>query len=349
MLLRFVYLLVRGLIDVLSRRVCSRLDNEVEIAVLRHELGVLRRQVSRPALEPADRAILAVLGGLLSRHRWSAFMVTPATLLGWHRRMVRKRWTYPKLGRPPVSGETRALVLRVARENPRWGYARIVGELRHLGVRISASTVQRLLRQAGLGPAPRRDGPSWSTFLRDQARGVLACDFFSVETIRLRRLYVLFFLELASRRVHFGGIASHPTGPWVTQQARNLTIGTDLTRFELLIRDRDSKYTAAFDDVFTTEGIRVIRTPLRAPRANAFAERFVRTVRHECLDWTLIHGRRHLYLVLDEYLEHYNRHRPHRGLDLRPPQPRPDREPTSCAITRRPRVGGLINEYHRAA
>lgn len=349
MLFRFAYLLVRGLVDVLGRRLCSRFENEVEIAVLRHELGVLRRQVSRPELVPADRAILAVLARLLPRERWSAFIVTPATLLRWHRRLVRKRWTYPKRGRPRVNAESRQLVVRLARENPRWGYLRIVGELRHLGVRISASTVQRLLRQAGLGPAPRRDGPGWSSFLREQAHGVLACDFFTVETIWLRRLYVLFFLELGSRRAHLAGITSHPKGAWVTQQARNFTMRRDLTPIALLIRDRDAKFTAAFDEVFAAEGIRVIRTPVRAPKANAFAERFVRTVRDECLDWTLLHGRRHLCEVLDEYLEHYNRHRPHRGLDLTSPEPRSGTVPTTGAMTRRQRLDGLINEYTRAA
>jgi putative transposase len=349
MFLRFFYSLVRRLIDVLGRRLCSRLENEVEIAVLRHELGVLRRQVSRPELVPADRAVLALLARLLPRDRWSAFFVTPATLLRWHQRMVRDRWTYAKLGRPPASVETRELVLRLARENPRWGYLRIVGELRHLGVRISPSTVQRLLRQAGLGPAPRREGPSWSTFLRDQTRGVLACDFFSVETIRLRRLYVLFFFELTSRRVHLAGITAHPKGPWVVQQARNFAMGHDLTSFGSLIRDRDTKFTPAFDAVFTAEGVRVIRTPVRAPKANAFAERFVRTVRHECLDWTLLQSRRHLGRVLDEYVEHDNQHRPHRSLNLvAPDAPLGPRLGHGEVICRR-RLDGLINEYTRAA
>ncbi len=348
MFLRFVYLLVRRLIDVVGRRFCSRFENEVEIAVLRHELGVLRRQVNRPELKPADRAVLALLARMLPRARWSAFFVTPATLLRWHQRLVAKHWTYPKLGRPPVSAETRQLVLRLARENPRWDYLRIVGELRHLGVQISASTVQRLLREAGLGPAPRRDGPTWSTFLRDQTRGVLACDFFSVETFRLRRLYVFFFFEVASRRVHLAGITARPNGPWVAQQARNFAMEQDLSGFGLLIRDRDTKFTTEFDEVFRAEGVRVIRTPVRAPKANAFAERFVRTVRHECLDWTLIHGRRHLRRVLDEYVEHYNGHRPHRGLNLASPEPH-EPDVAGGAVIRRERLGGLINEYRRAA
>jgi putative transposase len=229
MLCRFVYLLARRFLDVLSGRFRSRVAKDVEIAVLRHQLEVLRRQVRRPDLEPADRATLALLSGLLPRARWSAFVVTPATILRWHRDLVRRHWTYPKLGRPPIADQAREIVLRLAAENPRWGYLRIVGELRHLGVRVSASTVQRVLRQAGLGPAPRRGGPPWSTFLRTQAHAVLACDFLTVETLWLRRLYVLFFIELGRRRVHLGGITARPSGAWVTQQARNLTMTTDFS------------------------------------------------------------------------------------------------------------------------
>src|SRR5450756_1862982 len=349
MLCRFVYLLARRFLDVLSGRFRSRVAKDVEIAVLRHQLEVLRRQVSRLDLEPADRAVLALLSGLLPRVRWSAFVVTPATILRWHRDLVRRRWTYPKLGRPPVGDQIREIVLRLAAENPRWGSLRIVGELRHLGVRVSASTVQRVLRQAGLGPAPRRGGPNWSTFLRTQAHAVLACDFFTVETFWLRRLYVLFFIELGSRRVHLAGITTRPKGAWVTQQARNLTMTTDLTAPRLLIRDRDTKFMRAFDDVFGSEGIRVIRTPVRAPKANAFAERFVRTVRQECLDWTMIRGRRQLGAGLEEYVEHDNRHRPHRGLDLAPPEPVPRAAPRHGPVIRRPLLGGVINEYDRLA
>jgi transposase InsO family protein len=349
MLCRFGYLLVRRLLDVLSGRFRSRLAKEAEIAVLRHQIEVLRRQVSRPDLEPADRAVLALLSRLVPRARWSAFVVTPATILRWHRDLVCRRWTYPKLGRPSIDDAIRDLILRLARENPRWGYPRIVGELRHLGVRVSASTVQRVLRQAGLGPAPRRGGPDWSTFLRDQAHGVLACDFFTVETLWLRRLYVLFFIELGSRRVHLAGITAHPNGVWVTQQARNLTMSSGVSAARFVIRDRDTKFTRAFDDVFRAEGIQVIRTPVRAPRANAFAERFVRTVRQECLDWTLIHGHRHLQAVLEEYVAHYNRHRPHRGLGLAPPTPTSRAPSTTGPVIRQPLLGGLVNEYQRHA
>jgi putative transposase len=200
------------------------------------------------------------------------------------------------------------------------GYPRIAGELLKLGMPVSPSTVRRLLLAAGLKPAPRRSGPSWREFLRQQAASMLACDFFTVETISLRRFYVLFFIELESRRVHFGGCTANPTGAWVTQQARNLSFTGLLERMRLLIHDRDSKFSAAFDEVFRSEGLKVIHTPIRAPQANAYAERFVRSVRAECLDWLLILGRRHLEHVLRTYTTHYNRERPHRRLALWVPE-----------------------------
>jgi hypothetical protein len=211
------------------------------------------------------------------------------------RQLVARKWTRPHRppGRPALDPEVRDLILRLARENPRWGYQRIRGELLKLEIRVSATAVATLLRRHGLGPAPRR-GPTWGEFLRQQASGILACDFFTVETIRLRTLYVLFFIELGTRRVHMTGATTNPDSAWVTQQARNLAIEGRLHDVGFLIRDRDTKFSGPFDEVFRTEGVRVINTPIRAPNANAFAERWVATVRSECLDWVLVLGRRHL-------------------------------------------------------
>jgi putative transposase len=238
----------------------------------------------------------------------------------------------------------------LARENPRWGYPRIAGELLKLGVRVSPSTVRRLLFAAGLKPAPQRSGPSWRQFLRQQAASVLACDFFTVETVSLRRYYVLFFIELGSRRVHLAGCTTNPTGGWVTQQARNLSFAGVLERTRFLIHDRDTKFSASFDEVFRSEEIKVIQTPIRAPRANAHAERFVRTVRAECLDWLLILGRRHLEHVLRRYVTHYNAERPHRALALTPPLGSDTRDqPSANTIERHDLLGRLIHEYRAAA
>jgi transposase InsO family protein len=265
---------------------------------------------------------------------------------------MRRKWTQPKRrpGRPAVEDRVRQLVLRIARENPRWGYPRIAGELLKLGMPVSPSTVRRLLLAAGLKPAPRRSGPSWRDFLRQQAASMIACDFFTVDTISLRRFYVLFFIELDSRRVHLAGCTTNPTGGWVAQQARNLSFSGLLERMRFLIHDRDSKFSAAFDEVFRSEGLKVIHTPIRAPQANAYAERFVRSVRAECLDWLLIVGRRHLEHVLRSYTIHYNRERPHRGLALLTPEPADATDPPTVeTIERRDRLGGLIHEYRCAA
>jgi putative transposase len=310
----------------------------------------------RPQLTTTDRLLLAAASRLLPRSRWRSFLVTPTTLLRWHRRLVARRWTYgSRSGRPPIGGEIRGLVLRLARENPRWGYQRIVGELNGLGVAVSATTVKKILREAGLGPAGSRVGLSWRAFLLAQAQSMLAVDFFTVETMSLQRLYVLFFIELGSRRVHLAGCTANPTGPWVTQQARQFawTLQERSGSFRFLIRDRDSKFTRDFDAVFASEGIEIIKTPVRAPKANATAERFVRTVRAECLDWLLIVNQRHLERVLRVFAGHYNSHRPHRSLNLKPPDPasrklRGPHLPTS-AVERRDRLGGLLHEYNLAA
>jgi len=223
--------------------------------------------------------VLAGLVRLLPRPAWHGLLVQPATLLRWHRDLVRRRWTYPhRCGRPGVAAGLRALVLRLARENPTWGYRRVHGELCRLGYknRIGASTVWAILQRAGVAPAPKRSAVAWRQFLRSQATSVLAMDFFTVDTVFLQRLYVLFVIEVATRRVHVLGLTAHPVGEWVAQQARNLLmgLGDDLGRFRFVIRDRDTKFVAGFDAVFAAEGIGVLRTPVRAPRANAYAERW---------------------------------------------------------------------------
>jgi len=300
--------------------------------------------------------VLGTLARLLSRERWAIFLVTPATLLRWHRGLVARSWTYPRRGRPPANAlddEVVALVLRLARENPRWGYLRIVGECRKLGVTISATSVRNVLRRHRAGPAPRRSGPSWSEFIRSQAAGTLACDLFHVDTVTLRRVYVLFFIEIERRKVFLAGVTTHPIGPWVTQQARNLaaTLEDQGRAVRIVVRDRDTKFVGPFDEVMRSVGAQVVKTPVRAPRANAFAERFVRTARAECLDWVLIRTERHLDRVLRELVQHYNCERPHRGIDLELPVPRltEQRSKGVGRVERVNRLGGLIHEYRLAA
>jgi putative transposase len=331
---------------------------DMEIAVLRHQLMVLRRQVARPRYSPVDRVVLATVARLMPRERWSVFLVTPSTLLRWHRDLVRRRWTYPSTGRRDpraLPEDVVELVVRLATENHRWGYLRIVGECGKLGITVSATSVRTILRSHRLGPAPRRGGPSWVEFLRAQAAATIACDFLTVETVSLTRLHVLFFIELEHRRVHLAGVTAHPTGAWTAQAARNvlMELSEHAQRIRLLIRDRDTKFTAAFDAVWASADVEVIRTPIRAPRANAYAERWVRTVRAECLDWVLVWNSRHLERILARYLRHYNTARPHRGLDLDLPVPQPrtndDRTEPARPIERIDILGGLIHEYRRAA
>jgi len=325
---RFLELLV------LRRR--SEREKEIEILLLRHQLRVLERQLARPQLTQADRALLAAFGRVLPRRVGkSSLLVTPATLLRWHRELVARRWTYPhrRSGWPATAAEIRELVVRLARENPGWGYRRIQGELVGLTIKLAASTVWAILKEAGIEPAPRRLETSWAEFLRQQAASILECDFLTVDTLFLKRFYVLFFIELGSRRVRLAGITTSPEGRWVSQQARNLLMQLDDEgiRPRFLIRDRDSKFTREFDEVFRAEGIRVIRAP--------------------------VIGRGHLQHALATYTSHYNEHRPHRGLGQRPPlsQPPPGGERTRSDVVdldrvrRRELLGGLIHEYQLAA
>jgi transposase InsO family protein len=294
-LISLVYLVLRGVLELVVLRLRSNAFKELEIVVLRHELAVLRRTTYRPALTTSDRMFLAAASRLVPRALWRSFIVTPNTLLDWHRRLVARRWTYARRpGRPSVRRDVRELVVRLARENPRWGYQRIVGELKRLAITISPTTVRKILRRE---------------FLRAQGRTMLAVDFFTVDTVWRQRLYVLFFIELGTRRVHLGGCTPHPNATWVSQQAREFawTLPRRAEPLRYLIRDRDQKFTTAFDEVFRSDGVEILRTPIRAPQANGVAERFVKTVRAECLDWVLIAGQHHMERTLRVFVDHYNR------------------------------------------
>jgi transposase InsO family protein len=340
----------------LTRR--SDSDLAIEVVMLRHEMAVLRRQIHRPVLQPADRAVLAGLARLLPRRRLGRFFVQPDTLLRWHRHLVAKHWTYPhgRPGRPVLPKGTVALVVRLAKENPQCGYRRIHGELATMGITIAASSVWAILKRHSLDPSPRRSGPTWTEFLSAHAKGLMACDFFSVDTVLLKRLYVLVFIHHDTRLVRIAGVTAKPAAGWVTQQGRNISVnlakGAGAVKF--LIRDRDTKFIRSFDDVFRTDGIQIIKSPVRAPRANALCERVIGTIRRECLDRMLILGRRHLEAVLTEYVEHYNSHRPHRSLGQHSPSA-PDAPPPligdidAAGLRRTDRLGGLIHEYRMAA
>jgi transposase InsO family protein len=343
-----------GWLALLARSDCAK---DAEILILRHQVAVLQRQVKAPRLSRADRAVLAALARLLPGRqlRQLRLIVSPRTLLRWHADLVARHWTYARRspGRPSTASDIRKLVLEMARDNPGWGYRRIHGELVGLGHQLAPSTVWRILKDADVDPAPRRSGQSWRAFLQAQATTLLAADFFHVDTVLLRRLYVLFFIEHGTRRVHLAGITAHPTGEWATQQARNLMMNLEgrADGFKFLIRDRDAKFTAAFDAVLTAAGIRIVKTPVRAPRANAIAERWIASARRECLDRMLITSERHLRLVLDEYADHYNMHRPHRALQQAAPagRPHPPARRANVRVLRRDRLGGLIHEYFQVA
>jgi putative transposase len=350
-----LYLMFVRLIGWMALLARSGASKDAELLVLRQEVAVLRRQNPKPRLEWTDRAVLAALGRLLSAPARMSRLVTPGTLLRWHRRLVRWRWTYPpKGGRPPVDAKVAALIGQMARENPGWGYKRIQGELLKVGHRISASTIRRILKALKIPPAPKRDtDTTWRKFLRAQAATMLAVGFFHVDcAVTLRRLHCLFVIEVGSRCVHILGVTANPDGPWTTQQARNLLmdLGDRTADFRYLVRDRAGQFTQAFDAVLADAGITAVKIPPRSPRANAYAERYVLTARTEVTDRMLIFGERHLRAVLAEYEGHYNGRRPHRSRQLRPPRPdHPVADLSQQRVKRRPVLGSLINEYERAA
>ncbi len=328
-------------------------SKELEIIVLRHQLAVLRRQNDRPALNDNDRTLLGAIAAALPRPRRDGWLVTPDTLLRWHRQRIARHWTQPARGpgRPPTSVELRRLVLRLATENPTWGYRRIHGELAGLGHRLAQSTVWQILTTNGIDPAPQRSAASWPEFLHSQA--AVACDFFTVDTALLRRYYVLFFIHIPTREVFCAGATANPTGAWTTQAARNLFLvhRDQLAGARALVRDRGSQFIDAFDEVFRTEGLKILKTPVRTPVANSFAERWIGSIRRELLDRTLIWNQRQLERLIVDYIGHYNQHRPHRSLDQRPPLPAdPLNHPGQhLRVLKSTRCDGLIHEYRNAA
>lgn len=361
MIASLLYNVTRRLLSIPPLLPRSETSRDAELLVLRHENAVLRRQLSGPVqYQPADRLWLAALSSLIPRRRWAqVFPVTPGTLLTWHRKLVSKKWDYSRRrttsGRPPTRAVVRGLVVRLARENSRWGHRRIQGELARLGYPIAASTVWEILHAAGIDPAPRRHGPTWRQFLTSQADAIIACDFLHIDTVGLKRLYALVFLEHGTRRLHIAGVTSHPTAAWAAQQARNLACDLDvrLESLRFLIRDRDSKYNESFDAIFEAEDIEVLTSPPRAPRANAHCERVIGTLRREVLDNVLILNEAHAHRVLIEYQQHYNQHRPHRARNQLPPdaheQPACVQNLEGCRLLRTQVLGGVINEYRYAS
>ncbi|MGW0828662.1 integrase core domain-containing protein [Streptomyces sp. NPDC002845] len=357
MALRMLYLAFLRLLGRLLLLSRSQQTKDAELLALRHENAVLRRRLGvRPHLTWPDRAVLAALArhlpSRLRRHR----LFTPGTLLTWHRRLLRWKWKQKpaRTGRPPISEELTALILRLARENPTWGSTRIQGEPRRLGHRVGASTIRRILRSAGLGPAPRRSrgAPTWREFVRAQASGLLAADFFHVDTAALTRLYAFVVMEVGTRTVHILGVTAHPTAAWATQLSRNLlaNLADRAAGFRYLLRDRDSRYTQAFDAVFTADGIEILKSAPQTPPMNAHVERFIRSVRAECTDRMLIYNEQHARSVLAEYAEHYNSGRPHRALHLRAPADDQDVIPFPAQhIQRHDVLSGLIHEYRDTA
>ena len=352
---------VSTLVELIQLRHRSGNDKDLEILLLRRQLAIYERRQKRPPhLSRGEKLTLVVLAAKLKTETGRTIksmgdvirIVKPATLFGWHRQIVRLKWTYRNHNpeRPKIDREIEQLVLRFAREND-WGYERIEGELLKLGYTISHETVGNILKRYGIPPAPQREtSPSWRHLMTHYKDQILACDFFTVETLFLQTLYVLVFVEIGTRRVHFAGCTTHPTGDWVTQQARQVLweLEDRDPSFRFLIRDNDKKFTDAFDTVVCSEGIDIILTPYHAPNANTFVERWIRSVREECLDKLLIINQTHLRRVMYEYVAFFNTARPHQGLHQQIPIPLSDRERTGAVYSRKI-LGGIICDYYRDA
>ena len=359
--LKLIFLVVSGVMSLLRLSHREAWWKDAEILMLRHQLAVAQRERPRvhARLTWPDRSWLAMLAGTLPIERLAAMrlIVTPGTLLRWHRDIVRRRWAHrsrqDRSGRPQVRN-VRSVVLRVARENESWGYRRIHGELAGLGIMVAPSTVWEILKSAGIDPAPRRDGPGWAEFLRSQAQGILALDFFTADLLNGAKVYVLAVIEHGTRRVRVLGATKHPAQSWVVQQARNLLMDLEDTGFRVkfVLHDRDASFTAAFDAVFQVAGARVIRSAIQAPRMNSIMERWIGSCRRELLDRTLVWNQRHLMTVLREYEDFYDTHRPHRTLrQAAPLRPLPDgvTDLDHFRVRRRDRAGGVIHEYRLVA
>ena len=328
-------------------------DRDREIILLRQQILILKRQLGRKTITLAsERSAMLLFGRRLACVKNAILIVQPETLLAWHRKLVRRRWTYAgrKPGRPKKSREIRDLILRLAKENPWWGYGKIQGELKKLRINISQTTIGRILRRNGFPSKPYMASLSWRNFLGQYKDFIWSCDFFTVETAFLVRFYVLFFLEIGSRRLHIVGCTTNPGTSWVTQQARNVTWAIqDMTmKPGFLIHDRDDKFVRSFDGVFESEGIEIIKTPYRAPNANAYAERVIRSIREECLDHIIILNEKHLRFVLKRYEKYYNAARPHQGMDQCIPNAPPS-GPVTGQIKKRSYLAGLLNDYYREA
>jgi putative transposase len=362
-LLGLAYLAVTNAFAFLRLLPMSDQDKDIEILALRHQLLVLQRQVGKPAFTDTDRVILAGLLHLLPMHKLRRLLLLarPDTIMRWHRNLLKRRHAatcVPKRrGRPPTVRSIRALVLRLARENSSWGYRRIHGELAALGIKVAASTVWEILKEHGIPPAPERHSTTWADFLRSQADALLACDFFETRTLTGTRLYVFAVIEHSTRRIRILGTTAHPTAQWVVQLGRNLVMDLEDagSKARFLIRDRDSKFTPAFDAVFADAGLEIVRSGIQVPRMNSIIERWIQTCRRELLDGTLIWNQSHLLHALREFETFYNEHRPHRTLKQAAPL-RPLPEPTSVPrhirhleVRRRDRLGGTLHEYDRAA